>query len=95
MLGGQSNHCWQLCFPLYLHAGGSYFRLYDGFDLNTYLLMRWQGPDALAVAMPTRVYLFDVFYSGIQFYVLLSLYLCFIFFLYLDLDDLGDDACIS
>ena len=25
----------------YLHAGGSDFRLYDGSDLKTYLLMRW------------------------------------------------------
>ena len=23
MLGGQPNHGWELCFPLYLHAGGS------------------------------------------------------------------------
>ena len=35
----QSN--WQLCFPLYLHAGGSDFRLYDGSNFKTYLLMRW------------------------------------------------------
>ena len=28
-------------FPLYLHAGGSDFRLYVGSDLKTYLLMRW------------------------------------------------------
>ena len=41
MLGGQPNHAWQLCFPLLLHAGGSDFRLYDGSDLKTYLLMRW------------------------------------------------------
>ena len=41
MLGGQPNHGWQLCFPLELHAGGSDFRLYDGSDLKTYLLMRW------------------------------------------------------
>ena len=32
-----------------MHASGSDFRLYDGSDLKTYLLMRWQGPDALAV----------------------------------------------
>ena len=32
---------WQLCFPLNLHAGGLDFRLYDGSDLKTYLLMRW------------------------------------------------------
>ena len=47
--------------------------------------MRWQGSDALAVVRPTRVYLLDFFCSGIQFYVLLSPYLCFISFLYLDL----------
>ena len=33
--------------------------------------------------------------SGIKLYVLLSLYLCFISFLYLDLYVLGDDAWIS
>ena len=43
----------------------------------------------------TRVYLFDFFYFGIQFYLLLSPYLCFISFLYLDLYVLGDDALIS
>ena len=43
------------------------------------------GPDALANVRPTRVYLLDFFSSGIQFYVLLSPYLCFISFLYLDL----------
>ena len=32
-----------------MHANGSYFRLYDGSDLRTYLLVRWLGPDALAV----------------------------------------------
>ena len=35
------------------------------------------------------------FCSGIQFYLLLSPYLCFISFLYLDLYVLGDDALIS
>ena len=55
MLGGQPNHGWQLCFPLLLHAGGSDSRLFDGSDLNTYLLMRWYGPDALVVVRPTRV----------------------------------------
>ena len=49
MLGGQPNHGWQLCFPLKLHAGGSDFRLCDGSDLKTYLLMMWQRPNALAV----------------------------------------------
>ena len=36
-LGGQPNHG----FPLLLHAGGSDFRHYDGFDLKNYLLIRW------------------------------------------------------
>ena len=35
------NHGWQLCFPLKLHAGGLDFRLYDGSDVKTHLLMRW------------------------------------------------------
>ena len=34
----------------------------------------------------------DFFYSGIQFYSLLTPYLCFISLLYLDLCVLGDDA---
>ena len=34
--------------------------------------------------------MFNFFCSGIQFYVLLSPYLCFFFFLYLDLYVLGD-----
>ena len=40
------------------------------------------------------VYLLDFFRSGIQFYVLLSPYLCFISFLYLDLYVLGDNSWI-
>ena len=44
---------------------------------------------------PIRVYLFDFFCSGIQFYLLLSPNLCFISLLYLDLYVLGDDALIS
>ena len=51
--------------------------------------------DALAVVMPTEVYLLDFFCSGIQFHVLLSPYLCFISFLYHDLYVIGDDAWIS
>ena len=40
---------------------------------------------------PTGVYLLDFFCFGIQFYLLLSPYLCFICLLYLDLydDELG------
>ena len=41
---------------------------------NTYLLMRWEGPDALADARPTGVYLLDFFCSRVQFYLLLSPY---------------------
>ena len=44
---------------------------------------------------PTGVYLLDLFCSGIQFYLLLSPYLCFNSLLYLDLYALGDDALIS
>ena len=40
----------------------------------------------------TGAYLLDFFCSGIQFYLLLSPYLCFISF---DLYVLGDDALIS
>ena len=43
---------------------------------------------------PTRVYLLDFFCSGIQFYLLLSPYFCFISMLFLDLYVLGDDALI-
>ena len=49
----------------------------------------------LAVVLPTWVYLLDFFCFGIQFYVLLSPYLCFISFLYLDLHVIGNDAWIS
>ena len=64
--------------------------------LKTYLLMRWYGPDALAVVRPmTGVYLLDFFCSSIQFYVVMSPYLCLISFLYLDLYVLGDYALIS
>ena len=44
---------------------------------------------------PTGVYLLGFFFPGIQFYLLLSPYLCFISMLYLDLYVLGDDALIS
>ena len=44
---------------------------------------------------PTEVYLLDFFCSGVQFYLLLSPYICFMSFSYLDLYVLGDDALIS
>ena len=43
----------------------------------------------------TGVNLLDLFCSGIQFYLLLSPYLCFISLLCLDLYVLGDAALIS
>ena len=46
------------------------------------------------VVGPTGVYLLDLFCSRIQFYSLLSPYLCFISLLYLDLYVQGDDALI-
>ena len=48
------------------------------------------GPDAVAVVRPIRVYLLEFFCSSVQFYVLLSPYLCFNYFLYLDPYVLGD-----
>ena len=51
--------------------------------------MRW------LFAGPTGVYLLDFFCSRIQFYLLLSPYVCFISLLNLDLNVLGDDALIS
>ena len=44
---------------------------------------------------PTAVYLLDFFCSGIQFYLLLSPYVCFISLLYLDSYVLGDGALIN
>ena len=44
---------------------------------------------------PTGIYLWDFFCSVIQFYLLLSPYICFISILYLDLYVLGDDALIK
>ena len=67
MLGCQPNHGWQLFFPLKLHTGGSDFRLYDGLELKNYLLMRWYGPDVLAVVRPTGVYLLDCFAPVFRF----------------------------
>ena len=44
----------------------------------------------MSVMGPTRVYMLNFFHSSIQLHILLSLYLCFISFLYLDLHLLGD-----
>ena len=53
MLGSQPSRGWRLCFPLWLHAGGSGFGLCGGSGLGTYLLIRW-GPGALAVCRARR-----------------------------------------
>ena len=43
------------CVALQFNAYGKWaLRLYDGSDLKTYLLMRWLGPDALAVCRAHR-----------------------------------------
>ena len=57
--------------------------------------MRWYGLMLWLFVRPSGVYLLDFFCSGIQFYLLLSPYLCFIYLLYLDLYVLGDDALMS
>ena len=44
---------------------------------------------------PTGVYQLDFLCSSIQFYLLMSPYLCLISLLYLDLYVFGDDALIS
>ena len=44
---------------------------------------------------PTGVYLLDFFCSGIQLYLLFSLYLCFISLLYLDFYVLGGGALVG
>ena len=97
-----------------MHASGLDFRLFDGSDLKTSLLMRWKGPDAIAVCRdlktsllmrwkgpdaltvcPAHQGLLDFYCSSIQFYLLLSPYLCFISLLYLELYVLGYGALIS
>ena len=49
----------------------------------------------MSVVGPTRVYLLNFFYSGMQLHVLFSPYLGLISFLYIDLYVLGDDTLIS
>ena len=95
MLGGQPNHRWHLCFPLWLRAGGSDFGLCDVSDLGACLLVRWWGLVLWLFVGPTRVYLLDFFCSGVQFYLLLSPCFCFVSLLCLDLYVLGDGALIS
>ena len=56
--------------------------------------MRGFRPDVVSMVGPTGILLLDFFCSGVQFHVLLSPYVCFISFLYLDKYVLGDDALI-
>ena len=51
--------------------------------------MRGLGPDVVSVVRPTGVELLDFIFSGVQFYILLSPYLCLSTF-YLQ----GDDTSI-
>ena len=64
--------------------------------LQTCYLLK-QGHDALAVCRAHRGLPvgFLPSFSGVQFYLLFSPYLCYISLLYLDLYVLGDDAMIS
>ena len=61
--------------------------------------MRGLGPGVVSMVRFTGGggggLLLDFFYSSIQLYILLSPFLCFISFLYLDLYVLGDDSSIS
>ena len=61
----------------------------------TYLLIRWYGPDALAVCQAHRG--LPVGFLLLRYSVLFTVesYLCFISLLYLDLYVLGDGALIS
>ena len=72
------------CQPFCYHSNG-----------NSLINARILHLGYLAVVRPTRVYLLDFYCSAFQFYLLLSPYLCFISFSYLDLYVLGDDASIS
>ena len=69
------------------------------YEILTLEKLKEEGNDQESIQSSTTpdpgVYLFDFFCSGIQFYLLLSPYLCFISFLYIDLYVLGDDALIS
>ena len=78
-----------------MHTSGSDFRLYDGSDLKTYLLMRWYGPDALAVCrahqgLPVGFLLlrysvlFTIESLSLLYVLVISSFIC-----------LGDDALIS
>ena len=70
-------------------------RTSDSMMVPTYLLMRWWGPDALAVCRAYRGLPVGFLLLWYSIYLLLSHYFCFISLLYLDLYVLGGDALIS
>ena len=86
---GISKHC-----PIVVRLPQD-LKFYDGYNLKIYLMFRGLGPDVLCEVGATGFYLLDFFCFGIQFYLLLSPYLCFISLLYLDLYVLGYDELIS
>ena len=49
----------------------------------------------MSVVEPIEVKLLNFFYSGVQLYIFLSPYLCFIALLYFNLYLLGDDIWVS
>ena len=88
-----SNGHWVVnkkCLPLFSFL---FYRMRscDGRGLILWLFV----PPPTPPPLPPWVYLYDFFCSRIQFYLLLSPYLCFISLLYLDLYVLGDDELIS
>ena len=60
-----------------MHAGGLDFRLSDGSDLKTYLLIRWKGPDALAGCLAHL----DFFLRCSVLFTVESLSLLYLFFI--------------
>ena len=89
MLGGRPGQGWRLCFPLWLHAGGSGFGLYGGSHLGA---CWWDGGGLVLWLFvgPAGVCLLDFFCSGVRFCLLLGPCLCFISLLCLGLCVLGD-----
>ena len=78
MLGGQPGNGWHLSLSLQLHAGGSDFRLYDGFDLKVYLEMKVLGPNVMSVVGPTA-FVFNFTVESVSsslspFYILICIY---------------------
>ena len=96
MLGGQPGHGWQLFLPLWLHGGGSDFRLCDGSNLGTCLLVGMCVGGRLVLCCLWGPPGFACWVSlGVRFCLLLSPCPCLISLLYLDLYVLGDGALMG